>query len=187
MLDVKPCPDGRKCKWCMRRDDEDDPVMKRVFNVQVYMYWARLMDAQGQSVSKSCGYCYKWYTSVVRRSLDMDEKSYEQALAVENRIATHSLIIDTSIDQFVAYGGNFKKYLRWNDIEQTVRIEEFKTRQKRIKAPELSFLPTLEYNARFPPGLDSNGLRESGHHEYFLEETQTWGVAWREDNVTKII
>ena len=100
----------------------------------------------GKTGVKLMRYCYKWYTTVVRRSLDMDERSCEQALAVENRVATHSLIIDTSIDQFVAYGGNFKKYLRWNDIEQTVRIEEFKTRQKRIKAPELSFLPTLEYN-----------------------------------------
>ena len=116
----------------------------------------------------------------------MNEQQYEQALQVDNRIEMHCLIVDNVVDQYIKLGGDFSKYLKWDNIQEEVRLKEFKTRQTRHQGPELCFLKTSHYEQEYGQ-LEQNGLRDKGHHEFYDDVTEQWGVAWKESNVIKII
>ena len=157
-------PDGRKCRICVHRDWDDDPVSKAV-GIDEQCWWFYAPAPDGTTQGTTCGYCGRVHFGVARRrGISLDAYVQEIADGGDEALNFHLSLVRHCIAVFIAKGGNRRCQMNWNEAQNQC-LKVVKSLKMNIKRPGWTFKEKANYDKEFI--LEDE--RKNGHVEFVFE------------------
>ena len=184
-----PC--GKKCKTCLLRDDDWDPVRLAVDKKKMFTVWSRSLDpANGKTREDQCFYCVKVYNGLIKRSREppVSLGEYKVQLTEEAKMKMHVQVVVMCILHIINEGGHHTMKVDLPAIHKKVLVLQNKKAMQKER-PGFKHYPTALYEEKEWPGgfkgpLATNGMLSKGHRAWTMDGVP--GVLVPDEQVTSI-